>query len=246
MTGTGRVELLDAPRIRLVETAAPGLSPAHRSAMDRRWEEAVRANPALFDGPVAALTGLERDGRDGLVLSWARATYRYRALRGVPDAPAVASLFVSVLQPSEDGRLLVGRMASSTAAPGRWQLPGGTVEPPDGEAGLDLDGLRRHAARELAEETGTTSAAGSLTRWLTTRGTRGSVGVMFLAPPCPARELLDRYARLVSTETGQGFEPEFDRIALIRPTAGPAELDGPHVDYLAPVVRRYADTAARA
>ncbi|WP_330456172.1 hypothetical protein [Streptomyces sp. NBC_00820] len=136
------VDLWDAPRIRLVETPAPELSPRHRAAMDRHWEEAVRANPALFDGPVAALTGMERDGPDGLVLSWARATYRYRALRQVPDAPTWPALFVAVLQPSDDGRLLVGRMSPSTSAPGRWQLPGGTVEPPDGQDELDLAGLR--------------------------------------------------------------------------------------------------------
>ncbi|MFJ9735361.1 NUDIX domain-containing protein [Streptomyces sp. NPDC101171] len=242
MTRAGHVELLDAPRIRLVETAAPELSPEHRSAMDRRWAQAVRANPALFDGPVAALTGLQRDGRDGLVLSWARATYRYRALRGVPDAPACCSLFVSVVQPSGDGRLMVGRMAASTAAPGRWQLPGGTVEPPEEGAELDVDALRRHAARELSEETGSDTPAEALTLWLTTRGAGGGVGVMFLAPPCPDRELRDRYARLVSTETGEGREPEFDRISLIRPPAGLDALEGPHVDYLEPVLRHYVDT----
>ncbi|MFJ9835881.1 NUDIX domain-containing protein [Streptomyces sp. NPDC101169] len=242
MTRAGHVELLDAPRIRLVETAAPELSPEHRSAMDRRWAQAVRANPALFDGPVAALTGLQRDGRDGLVLSWARATYRYRALRGVPDAPVCCSLFVSVVQPSGDGRLMVGRMAASTAAPGRWQLPGGTVEPPEEGAELDVDGLRRHAARELSEETGSDTPAEALTLWLTTRGAGGGVGVMFLAPPCPDRELRERYARLVSTETGEGREPEFDRISLIRPPAGLDALEGPHVDYLEPVLRHYVDT----
>ncbi|MFJ3718591.1 NUDIX domain-containing protein [Streptomyces sp. NPDC090057] len=244
MTRAGHVELLDAPRIRLVETAAPELSPEHRSAMDRRWAQAVRANPALFDGPVAALTGLQRDGRDGLVLSWARATYRYRALRGVPDAPVCCSLFVSVVQPSGDGRLMVGRMAASTAAPGRWQLPGGTVEPPEEGAELDVDGLRRHAARELSEETGSDTPAEALTLWLTTRGAGGGVGVMFLAPPCPDRELRERYARLVSTETGEGREPEFDRISLIRPPAGLDALEGPHVDYLEPVLRHYAHTEA--
>ncbi|MGW3203921.1 NUDIX hydrolase [Streptomyces sp. NPDC001135] len=235
------VEILPARRIRLVETALPELSGRHRSAMDRAWEEAVRANPALFDGPVAALTGLERDGADGLVLSWARATYRYRALRQVPDAPAYASLFVSVAQPADDGRLTVGRMAPSTAAPGRWQLPGGTVEPPDGDGGLDLVTLRAHAARELAEETGSDTPADALTPWLTTRGGRGNVGVVFTAPPRPARELHDRYAKLVETETARGRDPEFDRIELIGSTTGLGSLDGPHVDYLRPVLDAYTD-----
>ncbi|MEU9480312.1 NUDIX domain-containing protein [Streptomyces sp. NPDC048191] len=234
------VEILPAGRIRLVETALPELSGRHRSAMDRAWEEAVRANPALFDGPVAALTGLERDGSDGLVLSWARATYRYRALRRVPDAPEYASLFVSVVQPADDGRLLVGRMAPSTASPGRWQLPGGTVEPPEGDGELDFTTLRAHAARELAEETGSDTPPDSLTGWLTTRGQSGNVGVMFTAPPRPAQELCDRYAQLVRTETAHGDEPEFDRIDLIGSPADLERLEGPLADYLRPVVGAHA------
>ncbi|WEO99041.1 NUDIX domain-containing protein [Streptomyces sp. FXJ1.172] len=232
------VEILPAGRIRLVETALPALSGPHRSAMDRAWAEAVGANPALFDGPVAVLTRLDRDGAGGLVLSWARARYRYRALRHVPGAPALASLFVSVLQPADDGRLMVGRMAPSTAAPGRWQLPGGTIEPPDADGELDLAALRAHAARELAEETGSDTPADALTPWLTTRGGRGSVGVTFTAPPRPARELYDRYAELVRTETARGADPEFDRIELIGAPSDLDALDGPHVDYLRPVVRR--------
>ncbi|MGV4986515.1 NUDIX hydrolase [Streptomyces sp. NPDC001709] len=237
------VEILPAGRIRLVETALPELPEHHRSARDRAWEAAVRANPALFDGPVAALTALERDGADGLVLSWARTTYRHRALRQVPDAPVYASLFVSVLQPADDGRLLVGRTAPSTAAPGRWQLPGGTVEPPVEQGELDLDALRAHAARELAEETGSDTPADALAPRLTTRGGHGSVGVMFTAPPRPARELYDRYAELVRKETVHGDDPEFDRVALIGSTADLERLEGPSVDYLRPVVRAYTAAA---
>ncbi|KUN06328.1 NUDIX hydrolase [Streptomyces yokosukanensis] len=233
------MEILPAGRIRLVETALPELPGRHRAAMDRVWEESVRANPALFDGPTAVLTGLRRDGADGLVLHWARTTYRHHALRRVPDAPVYASLFVSVAQPAGEGRLLVGRMAPWTVAPGRWQLPGGTVEPPAADAELDLTALCAHAARELAEETGSDTPPGALTPWLTTRGGRGSVGVLFTAPPRPARELYDRYARLVRTETARGDAPELDRIELIASPTDLERLEGPHVDYLRPVVRRF-------
>ncbi|OIJ93839.1 NUDIX hydrolase [Streptomyces sp. MUSC 14] len=243
MTGYGApvVELLSVARVRLVESVLPRLSGPHRSAMDEAWEEAVRANPALFDGPAAALVGVDRDSADGLVLTWARATYRYRALRHVPGAPALSSLFVAVAQPADDGRLMVGRMCPSTAAPGRWQLPGGTVEPPDRPGELDLAALRAHAARELAEETGSDTPPEALTRWLATRGERGSVGVMFLAPPRPAQELHDRYAALVATETARGDDPEFDRIELVGSASDLSGLPGPHVDYLHPVLRHYAD-----
>ncbi|MFF4395087.1 NUDIX hydrolase [Streptomyces sp. NPDC001480] len=245
MTEPPAVELLPARDVRLVETPPPELSPGERSAMDRVWEEAVLANPTLFDGPMAALTGLAVEKPHGLVLSWTRTTYRSRALRRVPGATAwLPSLFVSVAQPTDDRGLLVGRMAPWTAAPGRWQLPGGNVEPPYPGEDLDLAALRRHAARELAEETGSDTGPDALTLRLVTRGRNGAVGVLFLAPPCPASVLHERYTALAAVEKAEGHGPEFDRIALIRSPDELAALDGPHVDYLEPVVRHLAEPSA--
>ncbi|EPH45116.1 NUDIX hydrolase [Streptomyces aurantiacus] len=242
---TPSVDLLDVRRIRLVETPAPQPPPGEQLAMDRAWDEAVRANPSLFDGPVAACAGLSWEGPGSLVLAWARTTYRRYALRRVPGATAcLPALFVDVVQPAPDGRLLVGRMAPSTSTPGRWQLPGGSAEPPTGDRPLDLAALRRHAARELAEETGVEAAPDDLTLCLVTRGAHGSVGVLFLAPCRPAPELRARFAALVSAETARGREPELDRIALVGSRADLAGLPGPHADYLEPVVARHAQTAS--
>ncbi|MFJ4004974.1 hypothetical protein ACIPWL_16200 [Streptomyces sp. NPDC090023] len=69
-------------RLRLEQPAPPALTVSPRTEMDRRWAEAVRANPPLFDGKVAARTGLQRDGADGLLVSWTPLTYRFRVLRG--------------------------------------------------------------------------------------------------------------------------------------------------------------------
>jgi 8-oxo-dGTP pyrophosphatase MutT (NUDIX family) len=235
------VELLDVHRLRFVEAAPPWLSPADRSALDRVWDEAVRANPSLFDGPVAACAGLEREGPHGLVVSWARTTYRHYALRRVPGATSwLPSLFVSVVQPTDDGRLLVGRMSASTAAPGRWQLPGGSVEPPDGHEPLDLAALRRHAARELVEETGIEAPSEDLVLWRVTLGAGGNVGALFTAPRRPAPLVRERFDAFVSSETAHGRDPELDRIALVRSPADLEGLPGPHVDYLEPVVRLHA------
>ncbi|MFF7549318.1 NUDIX hydrolase [Streptomyces canus] len=230
-------DLLEAGGLRLVEVAPPVLPAELRAAMDREWGEAVLANPALFDGPVAVCAGLSRETPDDLLLSWSRVTYRYFALRRVAGATAPRSLFVSVLQPADDGRVLVGRMSSSTAAPGRWQLPGGSVEPPTGDEPLDEPALRRHAAVELAEETGVDVPAAHLTRCLVTHGEEGQVGVHYLAPPLPASFLRESFTALVAAETARGRVSEFDRITLVGSSAELPDLPGPHVGYLHPVVR---------
>ncbi|MGV9322971.1 NUDIX domain-containing protein [Streptomyces sp. NPDC003660] len=232
-------ELRDVSRLRFQETAPPALTVALRTERDRRWAEAVRANPTLFDGPVAALTGLEHDGADGLLVSWTPLTYRFRVLRGLPDAPALAGLFAAVLQPCDEGRLLVGRMSPTTSAPGRWQLPGGTLEPPGGGAALDLDLLRLHAARELAEETGSDTPADALLPGPVVRDTQGSLGFLFTAPPCPARELQQRYEELARAEIEAGVNPEFDRVALIGSPAELRALPGPSASYLELVAERF-------
>ncbi|WP_261801597.1 hypothetical protein [Streptomyces sp. ISID311] len=76
-------------------------------------------------------------------------------------------------------------MSPSTAAPGRWQLPGGSVKPPqDGEA-LDEAALGGQAARELVEEMRIDTPPGTLRLWAATRGQNSSVGLTYLAPALP-------------------------------------------------------------
>nr|WP_239064152.1 MULTISPECIES: NUDIX hydrolase [unclassified Streptomyces] len=231
----------------LVEAPAPVLSPSDRRAMDDAWEAAVRANPTLFDGPVVGCTALERDEPHGIVLTWVRATYRYYALRRTPGATVrLPALFAAVAQPSDDGRLLVGRMAPWTTSPGRWQLPGGAVEPPpEGEMLTESD-LREHAARELAEETGIEVPGDRLTLWQVTRGENGSVGVLYKAPPRPAPWLHGCFDALTTSERALGHAPELDRIALLHSPADLPRLAGPHVPYLLPVLSRHAHRAGPA
>ncbi|MER7705568.1 NUDIX hydrolase [Kitasatospora sp. NPDC097605] len=228
-------EVLGVRRVRLAEVPAPRLTAEERRARDRVWADMVLANPALFDGPVVACAGTSWPRPGELHVSWSRVTYRHYALRRVTTSTApTASLSVSVLQPTDDGRVLIGRMAPTTAAPGRWQPPGGAVEPPpDGER-LDLAALRRNAVRELAEETGVSAVPTELTLWAATRGRYGSVGVLFLAPPRPETELRERFAALAPPER------ELVELAFVRSPAGLPDLPGPHADYLAPLVRRFA------
>lgn len=234
------IELFDVERLQLTEVVEPPLSPSDEAARDSVWNKAVQANPALFDGPVVACGGLEWTGPLMVRLGWVRVTYRHYALRRVPGATALPSLFVNVVQPTDDGRVLAARMSPSTAAPGRWQLPGGSVEPPrDGEA-LNEPALAGQAARELLEELGIDAVPETLRLWVATRGENGSVGLTYLAPALPEEAVRARFAAAADAERAHGREPELDDIALVRSADELAGLSGPHADYLEPIVRRYA------
>ncbi|MGA5121569.1 NUDIX hydrolase [Streptomyces pseudogriseolus] len=233
------VDLFDVERLLLAEAAEPPLSAQDAAARDRVWDRAVKVNPALFDGPVVACGELERAGPGVLRLSWVRVTYRHYALRRVPGATALPSLFVNVVQPTDDGRVLVARMSPSTAAPGRWQLPGGSVEPPREGAVLDEAALAGQAARELGEELGVAAAAEDLELWVVTRGENGSVGLTYLAPALPEVTLRAHFNAAAAAERSQGRDPELDTIVPVGSPDELAGLDGPHADYLAPIVRRF-------
>lgn len=239
------IDLFDVERLQLKEAEAPPLSPEDESARDHVWERAVQANPTLFDGPVVACAGLGWAGSRTLSLSWVRVTYRHYALRRVTGATALPSLFVNIVQPTDDGRVLAARMSPSTAAPGRWQLPGGSVEPPqDGEA-LDEAALGGQAARELVEEMGIDTPPGTLRLWAVTRGENSSIGLTYLAPALPESVLREGFAAAARAERAQGRDPELDEIALVRSPDELAGLIGPHADYLEPVVRRYTQAPLR-
>ncbi|MFD9688419.1 NUDIX domain-containing protein [Kitasatospora sp. NPDC059088] len=233
------VEFLDARTLRLEQTAVPPLSPEELAAMDRFWDEAVARQPALFDGPAVACVGVETQADGALLLSWAAATYRYRALRRVEGCSWFpASIFVTVLQPVEDGGLIVGRSSDLTASAGRWGLPGGSAEPPaDGER-LDVAALRRHAARELLEEIGVGCDPEDMTAWGVTRGEHGNVGVHFLAPKVPAALALKHHEALAHEERVRGVGPELDRLAVVRSVQDVSDL-GHAADFLPLVVSRY-------
>ncbi|MFE6866758.1 NUDIX hydrolase [Kitasatospora sp. NPDC057692] len=233
-------EVLGVRRIRLVEVPAPRLTAEERRERDRTWATMVLANPTLFDGPVVACAGTSWPRPGELHVFWSRVTYRHYALRQVMSSTApTASLAVSVLQPTDDGRLLIGRMSPATAAPGRWQPPGGSVEPPPDGDRLDLAALRRNAVRELSEETGVSAGPGELALWAVTRGRYGSIGVLFLAPPLPEPVLRERFGAVAPPER------ELVELAFVRSPTDLPGLPGPHADYLAPVLHRFTRQQGR-
>ncbi|MFF0433713.1 NUDIX hydrolase [Streptomyces sp. NPDC004327] len=253
MTGPA-VEFLDPDGIDFVEHPAPVLTPGERTGVDRLWAETTARNPAAFDGQVVASLGVERHAAGPLVVRWAAVPYRMRGLRALRAAERVpGSLFVTVLLPCEgDGEeggevgLVVGRGSAATAAPGRWTLPGGAVEPPPAGQALDMTALRGHAARELVEETGVEVPGEKLEPWGLTRGRRfGSLGFHFLAPPLPKALVRSTHAALahapapLSAPGGDAAaEPELDALAFV-PSSAAAERLGPGADYLPQLLDRY-------
>ncbi|MGV9267427.1 GNAT family N-acetyltransferase [Kitasatospora sp. NPDC003701] len=231
------VGLFDAQHLELVETAAPSLSAEERATMDRIWARDAAGNPALFDGPAVACVSLQVSVSGRPVLSWAPVTYRYRALRRIPSAWKPSSVFVTVLQPVTGGGLVVGREAGWTAHPGRWQLPGGSVEPPPVGQLLDLNFLRRHAARELAEEVGLRTDPDDLQAWALSQGEHGNIGIHFAAPPVP-EALVRRQHKELLTTLAAGAEPELERIEVVNSSARLSALS-PVVDYLPPLLARW-------
>jgi 8-oxo-dGTP pyrophosphatase MutT (NUDIX family) len=241
------VELIDARALRLIETVAPPVPAAHRAIQDAVWDAAVRQNPTgLFDGPVVACAGLRRDDDATVTLSWVRVTYRHFALRRVPGAAVLPSIFVAIAQPTDQGGLLVGRMSRTTAAPDRLQLPGGSVEPPGTGTGLDEAALARHAARELVEETGIAVSHEDLELWTLSRGQHGNIGVFYRSPSLPEALVRERFRTLLAADRAAGRDAELREIVFPRSARELAGASGPQVDYLRPILDRHACTPVRA
>lgn len=231
------VSWFDVADVRFGEVAGPALPQDILVAIDSSWHEMVRQNPSMFDGPVVLCSDLRRLPA-GLEVSWCRATYRYRTVRQIPGAPALSSVFVCVLQPTLDSRLLVGRMSASTSSPGLIQLPGGNLEPsPPGEE-LTLDALRRHASTELVEETGIVADPDDLSLWAAARTSNGNVGFFFLAPSLPAEFIREQHASVVLADRQKGHEPEFAEVALVFDAAELDRLGSRSADYLRPLLDR--------
>ncbi|GAB6897665.1 NUDIX hydrolase [Kineosporia succinea] len=235
----------DGP-LRFTEVPVPALAPHQEAALAERWGEGVHANPLMFDGPVVTVLGAEPDGRGGLLVRWARATYRRHLLREMPEVTTPAFLFVATAQPTPAG-VVVGRTAAWTSTgAGRWVIPGGTVEPPEPGRPLHEELIRQHAARELGEETGVEVPAPDLTRWAVLWAPNGNLGVCFGAPPRPEPEVRERFAALLADAVQRREEPELSAIDFVSTPADLARLDGTPAVALPALLERYASTRAGA
>ncbi|WP_154814561.1 NUDIX domain-containing protein [Actinophytocola xinjiangensis] len=220
-------------RLRLVRGTLPAVD---QQAVDRAWEQAVLADPTLYDGPALACPRVDHRPADStLTLEWAPVTYRYFSLRRVPGADVAPALFAAVVQPTVEGGLVVGR----TTAAGQVQIPGGVVEQPTGA--VDEAWLAHEAARELAEETGVVVPPEELARFAVTSTPGGNVGVFFRAPPLAEKVIRERFAVLLAKETAAGNVPELAEVTTVGSLSDLLELGGPYSASSIPVARRYLD-----
>ena len=239
------MKLFDVRALHLVETAAPTLTAAQQAARDTAWNVAVRANPLLFDGPVVACTGLRRADDGVATLSWARVKYRNFAVGRSDGMQTLPSVFVAVVLPTEDGGVLVGRTSSMSASPGRFQLPGGSVEPPEGTCGLNAESCAQNAGRELTEEVGIVLSLNDLTLWALIQAEHGNVGILYCAPKLPETLIRQRFELLVEDESAAGRVSEFCDIAFPGSPADLADIDGSVADHVGPVLERWSTRRAR-
>ncbi|WP_327158965.1 NUDIX hydrolase [Streptomyces tubercidicus] len=145
------------------------------------------------------------------------------ARRGPSERPATTGRHRS------SGAAAVLRWAGDRdTAPGRRQLPGGSVEPPRNGAVLDELALAGQAARELAEELGIYAAVEDLQLRVVTRGENGSIDLTYLAPALPEITLRTGFTAAAAAERAQAREPELDDIAWVRSPDELASLVGPH------------------
>lgn len=203
--------------------AEPAFAVARRAEIEARWETAVAANPALFNGRVLLFDGLVVEGEtlSATAVPVDYATFSAFMAWGGPD-PSLVNLFGAAAIVSADGDLLLGQMGAHTDDAGTVKLVGGTPDMSDVTAGrVDLTGS---IARELTEETG-----------LTVDQAQASSGFhFFLDPPYAAVIQVLRFSeptaalvRRIDAHLAADPEPELCRVAVVGSRSDPVVLGLP-------------------
>jgi 8-oxo-dGTP pyrophosphatase MutT (NUDIX family) len=214
--------LFDIPRgivfpVERVDVALlPGAHPfeaENLAAIEADWARQRVANPALFDGRIALLTGLRYAARrlvgSSHLVRYASFLY-WRKERGQGAGHA----FAHAMPVTSDGALIAVRMGSHTANPGAVYFAAGSFEAEDFSDGkVDID---RNMAREVKEETGLELAP--LDRdpiWHAWSGDAGTVVSRRFRLPMTAEGAAARIRDFVAAEA----EPEIEGPVIIRSAA---------------------------
>lgn len=200
---------------------------ANLASIEADWTRQRAANPALFDGRIALLAGLDYRGRAlvGTTHLVRYASFLYwRKLRSHADA---GHAFAHAMPITEDGALIAVRMGSHTANPGAVYFAAGSFEPedfPGGEVDVDLN-----MVREVKEETGLDLTP--LDRdpiWHGWSGEGGTVIFRRFRLPMSAEAAAARIRDFVAAEA----EPEIAGPVIIRSAADLPEGTRPHMPAL--------------
>lgn len=228
------VEFWEPLTVRLTQSQLGPVVDNDLAEADRLFQQAQEANPALFDGPIVLCNGVRESTVGVIDISWVSSSYRSLALRQL--GYRVSSLFVTVLVPTVEGEVVVARAAHRTAKAGRWQLPGGSMEPAKPPLPLTTAHLAAEASRELFEETAITRCPDDLKLWIVSRGEHGNVGVCFIAEPAEAHEIIAAREHLQHDANS-----ELDELRTVQDFS--QVDDGDQVDYLRTYLGLYRKTS---
>lgn len=213
-------------RVQAVETVdlvirpgAPAFAAEERGAIEARWAATRAANPGLWNGPFYLFDsggGPDADGvfrAEGLATDFASFLH-WRA--GDPPDPRHRHIFPVGAVITTDERLMIGRMAMTTANPGRRYPPSGSFDPhdlvahPDGRDRLDAEA---NMIREIGEEVGMDASGWPRDPgWLVVpSGPRRHAVVRVLRAPAAAAELAEVAAAHMAAEA----EPELDAVDFV-------------------------------
>ena len=174
------IERLDACELAVASGCWP-FAVHYRDAIAAHWRRRAAENSTIFNGRVFVVRDVSvADGvLRGTQYLTDFASFLFWRETGFRD-PGTFDLFASALVLSRDGRVLVGQAVAGSLNDGHFVVPGGLIDPrdvgPDGR--IDIVAC---AARELAEETGLTSADFELVPGLLAarEGPRIGIGVTF-------------------------------------------------------------------
>ncbi|MBV9013161.1 MAG: hypothetical protein JO272_14130 [Pseudonocardiales bacterium] len=217
--------------------------------MAAHWRTALERNPSLFNG--ALVSPLGACVHDGVcTVRWHRSDFaHYLFSRQNPDRPvigATGTLFVSIIVPTTDGELILGRMSQQTSAPSVIQLPGGGVSVGPDQTQISHSDLTAVAVQETSEELGITlDPAGLRTRGVIKRHSPPDIGVVFSTEPRARDSIQAAFAALRLRDLLAGIVSEFDELFAVSPRTDLRSLSGrgDHViDYLPVVVGAFLTT----
>lgn len=225
----------DIPRgtvfpVERVEVALlPGTHPfeaENLAAIEADWARQQAANPALFDGQIALLTGLSYAERrlvgSSHLVRYASFLYWRKERR-----PGTGHAFAHAMPVTSDGALIAVRMGPHTANPGAVYFAAGSFEAEDFPGGkVDLD---RNMAREVLEETGLDLQP--LDRdpiWHAWSGDAGTVVFRRFRLPMTAEAAAARIRDFVAAEA----EPEIEGPVIIRSASELPATGRPHMHAL--------------